>query len=143
MAKVTAPSFEEMVRECGPITLGEARSYAASLPPEQQGVGCCVCYKIKCRSCPGCVAGCVCPINLGCCVWTPMSLYLLDALTGLFFCVCSGASPGEYSCADMKGNAYHVFKVDSDKGTLGWFSQNEACSKGDNLEVGCYWERCC
>lgn len=143
-AKVTttAPDFQEMVREFGPITLGEARRYAATLPPEQQGLTNCVCYKVRFACCPGCVAGCACPINCCCCVWTPASLYLLDFLTGLFFCVCSEGS-GQYSCSDMKGNSYHLFKVDGETGTLAWFSDNEACSKGDNLKVSVYCERCC
>ena len=114
------PGFLDMVRVHGPITLGAARAYARKLDPAQQRHPCCACYKCVCPSngccCPGACVGLSCNVAFGGCLW--------------------------YSCSDLKGNEYNVVKVDAEKGTWAFFSENRAVGtyKGDNLQVGCYCE---
>ena len=118
--KESPPSFQEMVRERGPVDLQEARRYAASLPSHQQGIG--GCYKVRCTCCPGCVAGYACPVQCGGCVWTPACFYM-DLCIGLCFCNCADpTSPGAYTCTDLKGIQYDLVKVDGESGTLAYYS---------------------
>ena len=131
-----APAFLDMVRAHEPITLGAARAYAAGLPPAQQKHPCCACRK------------CVCPTNSCCCKGKCAGLSFNCAIGGClwyscFLCACTDSvHPGAYSCSDMKGNTYHVVKVDAEKGTWAYFSENTAlaASKGDNLQVQCFCE---
>ena len=132
-----APAFLTMVRDHGPITLGEARKYAAALPPNKQKHPCCACYKCVCPTQDGvcCKGQCVslsCNMALGGCLWY-----------SCFLCACiDSAHPGSYSCSDMKGNDYNLVKVDADKGTWAFFSQNAVvgANNGDNQKVKCYCE---
>lgn len=136
-----APLITEMVRD-GPMTLGAAQRLAAALPEDQKSRNISGCYKVRCASCPGCVAGCAVPLQCGGCVWTPASFYLLDLLIGMCFCNCADErNPGSFSCTDMKGNTYTLVKVD-ERGSLAWFSDNDACSKGDDLRAGLFCEKC-
>ena len=130
-----APSFEQMVRANGPITLGEAKQYATQLPLEQQKHPCCACYKVTCPTngccCKGGCVGLSCNLLLGGCLWY-----------GCWFCACNSANNrGIFTCTDLKGNTYNVVKVDGQKAKWACFGENEyAKTKGDQLPVTCYCE---
>ena len=144
MASSAAPSVEEMARErSSALTLGEARQYAQLLPAHTRESNISGCYKVRSPSCPGCCLGCAFPLECCGCAWTPASLWGLDIGIGLCFCNCRSADyPGGFTCTDMKANTYSLVKVNGEKGTLAWFSDNEACGKGDMAGVSCYCEKC-
>jgi hypothetical protein len=115
------------VRSFDRVTLGEAKRYAASLPPDQQGVTGCYRVHCLCPCCPQCALGFACPMQCcGRCLWTPGFFFGLDAFISLCFCVCK-ENRGNNSCVDMKGNTYALLKVDAENDTLAWFSSNECC----------------
>ena len=130
-----APSFEKMVRDNGPITLGEAKQFARTLPAEQQNHKCCACKKVVCSTghscCPGSCVCCTTNVRFGKCLWY-----------GQWFCACkSNANPGTFSCTDLKGNIYNLVKVDGEKDKWAWFTENEYTKvQGDDLKVSCYCE---
>lgn len=134
-------AFLAAVRGGGKISYGEAKAYASSL--QQKSV--CGCYKITVAKgaacCGGRCVGYTCPIPCcGGCVWTPGFFCFLDALIGLCFCTCKDAQPDNaYSCTDMKGNFYALVRVDDEKGTLAWFSENRSLGgKGDSMTNTCF-----
>lgn len=141
---VTAPAklersgnakFVADVRCVSKITLGEAKAYAAGLSPVQHRFGACKCFSMKCpvgaRYCAGKLVGWTCPINwCGSCICTPCLVCM---------CAPDAAVPGVWSCVDLKGNFYALVKVDVERDTWAWFSENQAFgTKGDNLGVCCY-----
>jgi hypothetical protein len=56
-------------------------------------------------------------------------------------CACTSTdNPGTYTCCDLKGNTYNLVNV-LEGGKWAFFSENVAMtSKGDDLEVGCYFD---
>jgi len=134
MAKLeAAPDFEEMLRERGPITLGDARTKFQKLSEEEQKAPCCGCYCVKT------------PKGIDCCSNFPLGPSFNCAIGGCmwyccFMAVCKAAD-GTYNCGDLKGNQYTLVKVE--KNTWAWFSQNEVLQRdeGEDLKVGCYFER--
>lgn len=87
-----APSFDEMVRECKGVTLGEAKQYAAALPAEKRRTAC-GCYTCSAPACPACCFP-TCLVNFcgGCLMYNP------------FMCACpDSGTPGAWTCTDMKG----------------------------------------
>jgi hypothetical protein len=131
------PTFDTMVRENSPITLGAARAYAQKLPSDQQKHPCCACYKVRSPTnsccCKDRCVGLSCHLKLGNCLW-----YCWP-----WMCACNDKrEPSIYSCSDLKGNTYKIVKVSgSRRGKWACFTENAlASSKGDDLEVGCYFE---
>ena len=123
-----APSFDEMVRECKGVTLGEAKQYAAALPAEKRRTAC-GCYTC---SAPACAACCfpTCLVNFcgGCLMYNP------------FMCACpDSGTPGAWTCTDMKGITYFLVPVD-EKGSLGCWSGWEV---KDSQTTGCYFSKRC
>ena len=87
-----APSFDEIVRECKGVTLGEAKQYAAALPAEKRRTPC-GCYTCSAPACPACCFP-TCLVNFcgGCLMYNP------------FMCACpDSGTPGAWTCTDMKG----------------------------------------
>jgi hypothetical protein len=125
---MSAPTFDEMVRDRAKITLGEAKKYANTIPEGKRG-GFTGCYTVRSPSCPGCCLALACPLNLGCCLWY-----------NTFMCACKDDAPAAYSCTDGKGISYYLVKVDAEKGTLAWFSHTDM---HDDLKAGCFCERVC
>ena len=127
------PGFTEMVRTAGPITLGDARKYASSLPADKKKMSCCACKKVRCST-EGCCCkgGCValsCNLLCGRCLWY-----------GCWYCACKHGDDGEYNCTDLKGNFYVLVPV-NESGTLACFTENtHISSKGEELKVQCYCE---
>ena len=126
-----APTFEQLVREKAPVTLGDARAYAADLPPEKRRCAC-GCYACRSPSCPTCCSGATCLLNFGgCLMYNP------------FMCACpDGDTPGGWTCTDMKGIMYFLVPVD-EKGTLAFFSEHALQGHGDTLEASCYCTKLC
>ena len=123
--------FETMVRENGPITLGDAKMYAGNLAADQQKHPCCRCYRVRCPTnsscCPGSCVCLTCNLSLFDCIWY-----------SCFFGVCYKGN-GEYSCLDLKGNRYTLVKVDSGNERWGLFTENVIYdAQGDAREVSCY-----
>ena len=133
------PSFVEMVRDSGPITLGDARMFARNLPSNQQKHPCCACYKVRCPTngycCKGKCVGVSCHLAFGTFLWYCWPW--MGACTDTH-------NPGTYSCSDMKGNTYNVVKVmEGERGKWAFFSENNLAMdpQGDDLNVvGCYFE---
>lgn len=131
------------VRDRQPITYGEAKSYVAGLPEEDQNKSITGCYKVFCPKDSKCCAdrrvGCTCVAECCGCVWTPTcSWCLLDVIVGMCFCNCKKA-PGLWNCVDNKGTFYGLVKVDAERGSLAWFSESQVVgSKGDEQNAQCY-----
>ena len=127
-----APEFSKMVRDYETVTLSQAKSYARSLPPEQQGLsGCCKKVIVAkdstfcCSQCQGKHIGYACPCRLPCgCMWTPTCmLFPWDFCIG--WCICAGdPDNGVATCVDNKGNQFSLVKVDGERDTLAWWSNN-------------------
>ena len=141
-----ASDFVSRVRARDAIKLGEARAYAATLPHDTTHPS--GCHRVYCRQgaccCPNRCVGYARPMRCSCCpccsqcLWTP-ACFGCDLGIGLCFCVQSDASPGTYSCTDLKGNFYALVRVDEKRGTLAWFSDNVVLKDNmDDTTVSCY-----
>mmetsp|Transcript_52974 Transcript_52974/g.147037 ORF Transcript_52974/g.147037 Transcript_52974/m.147037 type:complete len:162 (-) Transcript_52974:58-543(-) len=122
------------------VTLGAAKAYVSTLPVDQASSvsGCYKVYNPSCEACP--FVGYSCPTPCCGCLWTPIIIPYAPCvwIVGLFLCTCK-AGPGSYSCTDLKGNKSSLVKMDAERGTLGYFGENEYVStSGDGLAVGCY-----
>lgn len=117
------------------LTWGEAKEYAANIPEEKRKGGC-GCYTVyvpcACLPCTPCWPSC--PFNMCCCLWY-----------NWFMCACPEDErnpPTRWGCSDMKGIYYSLLTVDSEKGSLGFWS-NWGGNPPEDAEVGCYYIRCC
>lgn len=121
----------------GPLTLGQAKKLAATLPTKEQTLGC-GCRKIVCSTesscCPGkspcyCMpfTSCHCALG-GCLCYGPPPIP---------FCACyENQNPGMYSCVDMKGIFYALVALGG--GRFAWFSDPEPAQ--DSMKAKCYCE---
>ena len=95
---------------------------------------CCALKQVHCtqEKCGVCSKVPVNVINLRCgsCLWAGCP----------FFCLCdSAASPGIYTCKDLKANTYHMIRVDADTSLWACFSDNDFIDhRGDDQTVLCF-----
>ena len=125
------------IMDHGPLTLGQAKKLAATLPSKEQQL-CCGCRKIVCSTesscCPGksplCCVPCLsfhCALG-GCLCYGPIPIP---------FCACyEEQNPGMYSCVDMKGIFYALVAIG--EGRFAWFSDPSPVR--DSMKVKCYCE---
>lgn len=141
MERDEALAFTEAVREKKPVTLAQAKVYNRSMRPEDRVLPCCACYNVHHPSNANyyCCTGnsCLYSLNITCfgCLFGCLTYCCSPAC---WLCVCSDNenNPGLYTCTGDKGVSYNIMKVDAERGTLAWWSYNDA--KGDENENTCY-----
>ena len=132
---MSAPSFDEMVRDRGYVTLGEAKGYAAAMSPKDRRAAC-GCYTCFSPACPGVCLGPTLMVNFcGCCL-----------LYNPFLCArpAEGA-PGTWTCTDDgHEDSTYLVPVDSN-GTLACFREQESdrIQGNSGLKVSCYCSKLC
>ena len=131
LSKILDNRFEDMVRNDGPITIGDAMEYAAHLPLQEQQHKSCECKKVYCPS-----NGCCCKGKMWCC--SPILNFGNCLVVSCCFCIYKHVeNPGVYSCTDLKGNYYAMVALGN--GEFAWFTENTLVgAKGNALEVSNY-----
>ncbi|GMH82784.1 hypothetical protein TrST_g4739 [Triparma strigata] len=142
-----APSLEKMVRDRDPeLTWGQAKQALAGMSNAPKFGGC---YKMRASKeascCAGAHIGYMCPVDCGCCVWTPMCFhhFFPSFIIGMMICNCKDSNmPGAYQITDLKGNVTGLVPIDESKGTVGCFQENVYVSaKGDDRKISFYLEK--